>query len=108
MATQYSFTITITDAQLEALEARLGTGLSVNTAGILPTYDGVSLGYSIKPADPGSSVVTLTIVKKPFYVTDGMVEDHVKSLAEVEPAPEPEPAPAPAPIVDHTEPEHQQ
>lgn len=64
-----SFQVTLTPEEAVSLLAKFGA------SGTLPETDGVSLSY----ASTGN-FVTFTIVKKPFYVSIGQIEHHVRGL----------------------------
>lgn len=64
-----SFNVTLTPEEASSLSAKFGD------SGTLPETDGVSLSYART-----GNFITFTIVKKPFYVSIGQIEQHVRGL----------------------------
>jgi len=74
-----SFTLAIPHEQLAAKAKE--AGLSPKPDGTLPEIDGVTLGYSIvNLTKEGIASIQFKVIKKPFYVSVGMIENHVKAL----------------------------
>lgn len=69
-----SFQVTLTPEEAVSLLAKFGT------SGTLPETDGVSLSYASSIDTGSADTVTFTIVKKPFYVSIGQIEHHVRGL----------------------------
>lgn len=72
-----SFSLVVTPEQFAALgkeAAQIGISPTA-TEGILPAYDGVKLSYAVH-----GPVIEFTVVAKPFYVSVGVIQDHVKKL----------------------------
>lgn len=64
-----SFSVTLTPEEAASLSAKFGD------SGYLPETDGVSLRYA-----RSGNCVSFSIVKKPFYVSIGQIEHHVRGL----------------------------
>ena len=72
-----SFTLSVTPEQFAALGGEVEKiGLNPKaTSGILPTYDGVKLSYTVN-----GPLITFTVEAKPFFVSLGVIEQHVRGL----------------------------
>ncbi len=72
-----SFSLSVTPEQFAALgEEAAKIGIDRNAAsGILPTYDGVKLRYTVN-----GPLITFTVLEKPFFVSLGVIEYHVRGL----------------------------
>jgi hypothetical protein len=70
---QETFTITLTDAQKQALTAKVTAAGVDPSGGVLPSQHGVSLSFTVS-----GDVVTFTVLSKPFFVTVGMIESAIE------------------------------
>jgi hypothetical protein len=76
-----SFTLTLTQSEFEsALANAKAAGIELNpSGGTLPEADGVAAHYTVE-TQTASYVVTVIVDKKPFFVSIGLIESHVKQL----------------------------
>lgn len=70
-----TFTITLTDAQKQALTAKAQAAGINPDGGTLPEQDGCVLSFTVS-----GNVVTFTVLKHPFYATTGMIETGVEKF----------------------------
>lgn len=77
-----SFTLTVPIAQFKAAVAKAeAAGVQLpGEGGALPETDGVSAHYTVSLQDSQNVLVTVVIDKKPFFVSVGMIEGHIKQL----------------------------
>lgn len=76
-----SFTLSLTKGQYQnAVTEAAAAGIEIAASGSLPPKSGVQLNYTVKPAADGSAIVAVMIVKKPFFVSIGMIEEQVKQM----------------------------
>jgi hypothetical protein len=80
-----SFTVDLTSSQAALACKNLGIPLSelfrYTPGRLLPALDGVQLAIaSIVGTVGGGVAVTLEVIKKPFYVSMDVIENHVKAL----------------------------
>lgn len=77
-----TFAITLNGEQFNTLAAKLksmGFGPDALEKGTLPETRGVVLSYVVQASSsPVQAVVTFTVIKRPFLVTVGMIENAVK------------------------------
>lgn len=76
-----SFQLQMTEAQFETAQAQAQEhGLKLSPfGGTLPPQAGVYLNYSIAKTN-NLVTATVEVVKHPFFVTTGMIENHVRQL----------------------------
>lgn len=77
-----SFTLRVAKAYANAFAVEHNIVFSANyrASGTVPEIDGVSLGYSTAETPDGQVAITFAVLKKPFYVSLDMIENHVKAL----------------------------
>jgi hypothetical protein len=76
-----SFTMALTNEEMEvAIKAAASHGITLSPAGgELPEAHGVTASYAVI-SDGQSNEVTVTVTKKPFYVSMGMIANAIKSM----------------------------
>lgn len=83
VAPQHTFTVTLSNHDLELLEDKLkAQGIDTSkTSGVTPPEKGVVLDYSLRPGtEEGTTDLTMTVSTKPFFITTDYVETEVKKL----------------------------